>query len=99
MYEPNNGKKAPQQTLNSLNIDYRHFDANDIDPIYEFGFGLSYTTFEYGGLRVTPLNAAPYVPSSGLTRPAPVFGNTTKAGGNYVSTRCPHRLRYLPEKI
>ncbi|KAH0425568.1 hypothetical protein CcaCcLH18_10882 [Colletotrichum camelliae] len=29
-----------------LMIDYRHFDAMDIDPLYEFGFGLSYTAFE-----------------------------------------------------
>ncbi|KAH7073165.1 glycosyl hydrolase family 3 N terminal domain-containing protein [Paraphoma chrysanthemicola] len=30
-------------------IDYRHFDANnDITPLYEFGFGLSYTTFKMG---------------------------------------------------
>ncbi|KAI4601181.1 hypothetical protein KJ359_012369 [Pestalotiopsis sp. 9143b] len=27
-------------------IDYRHFDADDIDPLFEFGFGLSYTSFE-----------------------------------------------------
>ncbi|EQB45408.1 hypothetical protein CGLO_15725 [Colletotrichum gloeosporioides Cg-14] len=29
-----------------LMIDYRHFDAMGIHPLYEFGFGLSYTTFE-----------------------------------------------------
>ena len=34
-----------------MNIDYRDFDANDIEPLFEFGFGLSYTTFEYFGLK------------------------------------------------
>lgn len=33
-------------------IDYRHFDQNGIEPRYEFGFGLSYTTFEYANLAV-----------------------------------------------
>lgn len=33
-------------------VDYRHFDAKNITPRYEFGFGLSYTTFEYGNLTV-----------------------------------------------
>ncbi|KAL2873593.1 hypothetical protein SGCOL_011228 [Colletotrichum sp. CLE4] len=27
-------------------IDYRHYDALGIEPLYEFGFGLTYTTFE-----------------------------------------------------
>ena len=34
-------------------IDYRHFDAANIAPRYEFGFGLSYTTFEYSGLSIS----------------------------------------------
>ncbi|KAK7715168.1 hypothetical protein SLS64_003865 [Diaporthe eres] len=31
-------------------IDYRAFDAKNITPRYEFGFGLSYTSFEFGDL-------------------------------------------------
>ncbi|SPC65536.1 probable beta-glucosidase [Ustilago sp. UG-2017b] len=33
----------------ALNIDYRHFDSKNIEPRYEFGFGLSYTKFDYSG--------------------------------------------------
>lgn len=31
-------------------IDYRAFDAKNITPRYEFGFGLSYTTFDFSDL-------------------------------------------------
>lgn len=34
-------------------IDYRNFDKEDITPRYEFGFGLSYTTFEYSNLEAS----------------------------------------------
>ncbi|KAA1468627.1 glycoside hydrolase family 3 protein [Dentipellis sp. KUC8613] len=47
-----------------LFIDYRHFDAANITPRYEFGFGLSYTTFEYSGLSISG-SAAGYTPRSG----------------------------------
>lgn len=55
-------------------IDYRHFDAAGIEPSYEFGFGLSYTTFSYSNLKITKNNPGPYEPTTGMTSPAPTFG-------------------------
>jgi beta-glucosidase len=33
--------------------DYRAFDENNIEPRYEFGFGLTYTTFSYAHLQIS----------------------------------------------
>ncbi|THH08730.1 hypothetical protein EW145_g2510 [Phellinidium pouzarii] len=33
-------------------IDYRHFDEAGIEPRFEFGYGISYTTFTYSGLSI-----------------------------------------------
>ncbi|KAI3394178.1 hypothetical protein diail_3133 [Diaporthe ilicicola] len=37
-----------------LEVDYRYFDANNISVRYEFGFGLSYTTFELAEIAAEP---------------------------------------------
>ncbi|KAI0442735.1 glycoside hydrolase superfamily [Xylaria telfairii] len=41
-------------------IDYRAFDAKNITPRYEFGFGLSYTTFNYSDLAVSLADGADF---------------------------------------
>ncbi|KAL1621409.1 hypothetical protein SLS56_009188 [Neofusicoccum ribis] len=76
LYEPNNGEGAPQDNFNEgVFIDYRSFDKNNVTPTYEFGFGLSYTTFSYSDLQVVKHTVADYTPNTGNTTAAPVLGN------------------------
>ena len=65
LYHPNG--IVPQQNFDEgLYIDYRHFDKYNITPRYEFGFGLSYTSWSFSDLTLTPLK-----PKTPLPDPRP----------------------------
>ncbi|KAL2212862.1 glycoside hydrolase family 3 protein [Sarocladium strictum] len=61
MYMPN-GLMPTQDFKEGLYIDYRYFDKYELEPRFEFGFGLSYTTFEFKKIalkEVKPKSALP----------------------------------------
>jgi len=55
-YNPNDGPKRIKYS-EGIFVGYRHFDHDNIKPLFPFGFGLSYTTFAYKNLAISPASA------------------------------------------
>ena len=73
-----NGTPPQQDFSEGLYIDYRYFDKNNITPRFEFGFGLSYTTFEFSDLNLARVgsmspNPAPRPPPEAVP---PIYHST-----------------------
>ena len=47
-------KRLSVQYSEGLQMGYRWYEANNVKPVFPFGFGLSYTTFAYSELSVVP---------------------------------------------
>jgi beta-glucosidase len=70
------------QVLYSEGIDvgYRYYDADEKTPLFPFGYGLSYTRFAFGGLKVTPQRV-----QNGSSNPAPTSCQCNGQSGRQVT--------------
>jgi beta-glucosidase len=50
------GVNGTVQYSEGLDIGYRWYDANNVTPLFPFGFGMSYTTFSFSNLHIGALN-------------------------------------------
>ena len=60
-------------------VGYRYYDKKDVDPLFPFGHGLSYTTFKYSDLKV-----AKKVRAGGKVEVSLTVTNTGKVTGKEV---------------
>jgi beta-glucosidase len=60
------GTNGKVEYSEGLDVGYRGYDAENITPLFPFGFGLSYTTFKFTNLTLTPSAA-----SNTVSGPAP----------------------------
>jgi beta-glucosidase len=51
-YYPQKGDKHVEYT-EGVFVGYRHYDRSTVKPLFPFGFGLSYTRFEYSDLKIS----------------------------------------------
>jgi beta-glucosidase len=65
-----------------LGVGYRWYDSKDITPLFPFGYGLSYTSFAFSGLRITPAGTRG---SSPTVQVSAVVTNTGKTAGSEVA--------------
>jgi beta-glucosidase len=90
------GVNGAVQYSEGLDIGYRWYDANNVTPLFPFGYGLSYTSFSYSNLNVGALS------NGKATVTATVTNTGSRAGADvaqlYVSDPAaagepPHQLK------
>lgn len=75
-------------------VGYRYYDAREIEPLYPFGYGLSYTSFSYDNIRVANVQSGCEVEAC--------ITNTGKTAGTeviqlYVAPQSPRVFRPVKE--
>ena len=70
-------KDSVTEYSDGIYVGYRHFEKDNIKPLFPFGYGLSYTTFDYKNLKITK--------DGNMVKAAFEIINTGKAAGAEVA--------------
>ena len=91
-------RKSPYKRVNykeGVFIGYRGYDRKEVKPLFPFGFGLSYTTFKYSNLKVTP-SAEGYLVEFDVTNTGKMDGaEVAQVYVGYNDKTVPHPVKEL----
>jgi beta-glucosidase len=76
------GKDLKVDYAEGIYVGYRYYDTKNVEPQFPFGFGLSYTTFEYSDLKMSKIEFAGKNPIWGFT--VDVRNSGRRAGAEVV---------------
>ena len=91
-------RKSPYKRVTykeGLFLGYRGSDRKDVKPLYPFGYGLSYTSFKYDNLKVTP-SAEGYLVEFDVTNTGAMDGaEVAQVYVGYNDKTVPHPVKQL----
>ncbi len=74
------GENLTGRYAEGIYVGYRYFDKHNVDPLFPFGYGLSYTKFDYSDLKVSPEPSL--AAQTGRSEPAGAQQWTTRRRGS-----------------
>ena len=78
-----------------LAVGYRHHDADGAKPLFPFGFGLSYTTFDWSAPRASGVDLGP----AGIAVEVDVKNTGDRAGAELVQLYVKPKASHLPRPV
>lgn len=93
-----NGRKDPYKRVSykeGIFLGYRGYDRSEVKPLFPFGYGLSYTSFKYNNLKVTP-SAEGYLVEFDVTNTGAMDGaEVAQVYVGYNDKTVPHPVKEL----
>jgi beta-glucosidase len=79
------GENLQVEYAEGIYVGYRYYDTKKVDPAFPFGYGLSYTTFQYDNMGATPhLTYNGKTPTLGVVVDVSVQNTGARAGAEVV---------------
>ncbi len=87
---------VPEYYKEGIFVGYRHFDKNNITPLFPFGHGLSYSNFKYSNIKISSNSLTG---KEILTVKCDITNNSDKAGAEVIQLYINDKKSRIPRPV